>query len=134
MQLAAHNTYSLTGVHKLLTYTSNLADVPRKHFTTRWSTNGVSYWDIPATISVTLESADLIFTTLVLNEPYGAGIKLFHHKDLSEKRGESSTRQQKWKFCPYHGTVHVLDDDEDDEIGDGIEEGLSTLKLCGHGY
>jgi len=108
-------------------------DVPERHFTPRWSTNGVNYWDIPATISVMLDSADLIFTTLVLGEPYGEGRKLYYHKDLSDKRAESPTRHQKWKFCPYHGTVHVLDDDEDED-GDGIEEGLTTLKLCGHGH
>ena len=108
-------------------------DVPRSHFIPRWSANGVNYWDIPATISVTLDSADLIFTTLVGEEPCGAGRKLWHHRDLSDKRGESATRQQMWKFCPYHGTVHVFDDDEDDQNDDGIEEALTTLNLCGHG-
>ncbi|KAF8435602.1 hypothetical protein BGX38DRAFT_122554 [Terfezia claveryi] len=121
-------------VRKLLTYTTNLMNVPRRHFTSRWGTNGVNYWDIPATISVTLDSADLIFTTLVLAEPYGEGRKLYHHKDLSEKRAGSPTRQQKWKFCPYHGTVHVLDDDKGNQIGDEVEDGLATLNLCGHGH
>ena len=81
-----------------------------------------------------LELADLTFTTLVLTEPYGAGIKLFHHQDLSEKRGESLPRQHKWEFCAYNGTVHVLDNDEHDGIGDGIGERMATLKLCGHGH
>ena len=73
----------------------------------------------------------MIFTTLVLGEPYGEGRKLYHHKELSEKRAESPTRLQKWVFCPYHGIVHVFDDDED-EI-DEVEEGLATLSLCRHG-
>lgn len=119
-------------VRKLLTYKTNLMDVPRRHFTPRWSMIGIRYWDIPATVSVKLDSAELIFTTLVAGEPCGEGRKQFHHKDLSDEGAESSSRPQRWRFCPFHGTVHVLDEDADDELGHGFEEGMETLNLCGY--
>ena len=93
---------------------------------------GIRYWDIPATVSVKLDSAELIFTTLVAGEPCGEGRKQFHHKDLSDEGAESSSRPQRWRFCPFHGTVHVLDEDADDELGHGFEEGMETLNLCGY--
>jgi len=92
---------------------------------------GMLYQDIPVTVAVKLDSAELIFTTLVAGSPYGEGRKLYHHKDLSHiNKAELPT----WRFCSHHETVHGLDGDEDHRIDDELEEELRALNLCEYGF
>jgi len=102
-------------VHKLLTYVSDFSTVPTRHFERDWAITGRPYWNIPATFSIKLESADLVFTTLVAKQVIGEGKKLYHHEELAEKGPQMPIRRRGWfGLNNDDGDDHELEDDDGD--------------------
>lgn len=106
-------------VHPLLTYVSDFNVASTKHFERSLSITGKPYWSIPADFSIRLESADLVFTTLVAKQVIGEGKKLYHHEELPQKdaRIVSAVNRRGW-IC--------ADDDDDDNEGPAYEYDYDT--------
>ncbi|KAF8462032.1 hypothetical protein BDZ91DRAFT_735753 [Kalaharituber pfeilii] len=72
-------------VRKLLTYKTDLNEAPRRCFNKRRAVIGLDFWDIPASIRVKLESAELTFTSLVGGKACGNDKKLWDHEAPSTR-------------------------------------------------
>jgi len=120
-------TMRYIGVHRLLKYTTNLNDVPRKFFTKQPSIADLEYWVIPASVQIKLESADLTFTSLVEGEVYGEGKTEYHHEEPIEdgNRRQATARLPGWTYSGSRTTVCTLPKPEGDQGSEhsvGMEE------------